>query len=280
MAARGCSGCECSLFDEDKNGLVPFRYETYAAAPFGNGFCLPTVSKDDTSAVATVVDALVESFKNSDAGSMTTQWMRDILNAWTVIALCSFTALIFGYVYLWTISLIGGVIIYASIGMIVLTLMFAGSYTMYYRDIAYNPDEDSQYNYLTWAGYACFAFVALIFFLLCCCWNAIKIGIAVFKTTAQYVRSNLRIFILPFASYVIIGIWSVFWIGGAAFIFSVGTPTPRDDGYPFLSEVKWSRFTRGAFLFDVFGLFWINAFIIGVAQFIIGCSACLWYFEH
>lgn len=63
-------------------------------------------------------------------------------------------------------------------------------------------------------------------------------------------------------------------------VFSIGNPEPRDDGYPFLTEVKWDNLTRGAFFYDVFGLFWINAFVIGVAQFIIGCSACLWYFEQ
>ena len=31
--------------------------------------------------------------------------------------------------------------------------------------------------------------------------------------------------------------------------------------------------------YHVFGLFWINAFILGVNSFVIGASACLWYFE-
>lgn len=89
----------------------------------------------------------------------------------------------------------------------------------------------------------------------------------------------MHIFLLPLVSYIIIGIWSFFWLGGATMIFSTGTPEQRDD-YPFLTEVKWTTLTRYAFFYDVFGLFWINAFIIGVTQFIIGCSACLWYFEQ
>ena len=135
---------------------------------------------------------------------------------------------------------------------------------MYYRAIKFKPEED-EYKYLTWTGIGIFAVVILIVFLVCCCFNAIKIGIAVFKTTSQYVRANLRIFMLPLASYLVITIWSICWIGGAAFVFSIGTPTPREDGYPFLTEVKWDKTTRGAFVFDVLGLFWVNAFIIGIA---------------
>ena len=80
-------------------------------------------------------------------------------------------------------------------------------------------------------------------------------------------------------SYLIVGVWFVFWLFGAIMVFSIGNPISREDEYPFLTEVKWSSLTRTCFFYDIFGLFWINAFIIGVCQFIIGCSACLWYFE-
>lgn len=63
------------------------------------------------------------------------------------------------------------------------------------------------------------------------------------------------------------------------YVFSVGWPEPRDDGMPFLTIMRWDEITHAAFFYDVFGLFWINAFIIGVCQFIIGASACIWYFD-
>jgi len=68
------------------------------------------------------------------------------------------------------------------------------------------------------------------------------------------------------------------WLVGAMFIFSVGTPEPRED-YPFITEVKWDKNTRYVLIFYVFGLLWINAFLIGCSQFIIGASTCIWYFE-
>merc|ERR1712084_127773 len=109
--------------------------------------------------------------------------------------------------------------------------------------------------------------------------HAIKVGIAVFKCTSMYVKQNLKIFILPAVSYVVIALWSIFWLVGALWVFSSGYPEPRDDGFPFLTIMRWDDKTHGVFFYDVFGLFWINAFIIGVCQFIIGASACIWYFE-
>jgi len=88
----------------------------------------------------------------------------------------------------------------------------------------------------------------------------------------------MQIFLLPMASFIITLIWFVFWLWSAIYVFSTGNPEPRD-GYPFITEVKWSKTTRWIFMYHIFGLFWINAFIIGCTQFIIGCSACIWYFE-
>ena len=204
--------------------------------------------------------------------------MTDIVKSWPILLISSVTALIFGYLYLWVIRLIGGVLIWISIAFIEIALIAGGFYTYWYRGRKYAP-EDEVFKYMTWGSYVLWGLGVLVFFLVCCFWHAIKIGIAVFKTTSQYVQANLKIFFLPMLSYLSIGAFTLFWLYGATMVFSIGTPVSRDDDYPFLTEVKWSRLTRGCFFYDVFGLFWINAFIIGVAQFIIGASACIWYFE-
>lgn len=118
----------------------------------------------------------------------------------------------------------------------------------------------------------------MLVLLLCCC-NAIKIGIAVFQTTAEYIGNNVQVFILPFAGFVLASIWAIVWFCGSIYVFSTGNPAPRDFPYAFMTEIKWSEMTRYIFFFQVFMLFWINAFIVGCSEFIIGCSAVLWYFE-
>ena len=43
--------------------------------------------------------------------------------------------------------------------------------------------------------------------------------------------------------------------------------------------MKWDENTRNIAFYQIFMLFWINAFIMGMSQFVIGASACIWYFE-
>lgn len=110
--------------------------------------------------------------------------------------------------------------------------------------------------------------------------NAIKIGIAVFETTSDYVTANMHILVVPIISYIVTLVWFLFWLWGAVYVFAAGYPEPRiEDNLPFVSIMRWDQTTEIAIWYDVFGLFWINAFVIGTAQFIIGASACMWYFE-
>ena len=68
----------------------------------------------------------------------------------------------------------------------------------------------------------------------------------------------------------------VFWIFSAIWVFSVGEAVKRD-GFP-IANIEWNTTTRYVWIYHLFGLFWINAFIIGCAQFIIAATTCIWYF--
>jgi len=73
---------------------------------------------------------------------------------------------------------------------------------------------------------------------------------------------------------VVILAWLCVWCYFAAYIVSIGTLKPNG----VLTTVVWSDETRYVFLYSLFGYLWLNAFIIGVTQFIISASAALWYF--
>ena len=75
---------------------------------------------------------------------------------------------------------------YVSILLGMGSLFILGVYTWYWRGVKYRPEEDI-YDYLTWSAYACWGLCGLIGLIVCCCWEAIQVGIAVFKTTSQYV---------------------------------------------------------------------------------------------
>jgi len=102
--------------------------------------------------------------------------------SWRVIACAALAALVFGYLYLFVIRLIGGIIIYVTLVLAILVFAAGGVYTFFKRDM-YDPLEPS-YKYMTYAAYTFFAIDVIIILLVCCCMGAIKLGIAVFKTTA------------------------------------------------------------------------------------------------
>lgn len=188
-------------------------------------------------------------------------------------------ALVLGYLYLFVIRIIGGAIIWVSFIILVLALCGGGLWTYFIKRKDYLPETNEVYQYLTYGSYALWGLSALSALLMLCCYSAIKIGIAVFKTTAQYVQANMQIFLLPIAGFFTALIWYALWFGGSIMVFSTGTPAPRNAPYAFLTEIKWTDMTKYIFFFQVFMLFWINAFMVGATEFVIGASAVCWYFE-
>jgi solute carrier family 44 (choline transporter-like protein), member 2/4/5 len=89
----------------------------------------------------------------------------------------------------------------------------------------------------------------------------------------------MHIFILPALSSLAQCIFFLIWLSAGVFIFSVGNPEPRAM-YPFVTEIMWYDETKGVLLYYLFGLFWVNAFIVGCTQYIIGGSTCIWYFSY
>ena len=202
--------------------------------------------------------------------------MADIAIAWPVVAVSAVASLILGYIFLFILAFIGPCIIYAFLLLTFGSLAIGGYYT---RDYALSrPEEDGYNTWIEYGAYGLWILAGLFLCCICCCWGAIKIAIAVYKTTSLYVRSNMRIFILPMLSWLTQIIWGCCWIVCALYVFSVGEPEAREEPWSFMTHVKWSETTRYVFYYQIFGLFWLAAFINGMCQFIIAASSCIWYF--
>lgn len=223
-----------------------------------------------------VKEKFVDAFFESQYSNQATNYMYDIATTWPVIVVASVVAVILSYLYLFMVRCMGGMIIWFSIIVSFLILTAAGFYAYFFGANEFEV-TDPTHEYVKYAAYVSWGLAGVILLAVCCCFNAIQLGIAVFKTTAQYIQATMEIFILPFLSFVICFIWFTIWLGSAVFIFSVGTPEPREE-FPAVTEMKWNKYTRWVLFYHVFALFWINAYIIGSTQFIIGASTCMWYF--
>ena len=134
-------------------------------------------------------------------GDKITSYAADIYYAWKLILTCSATAILLGYTYLILIRWLGGLIVWLSIILIQLSLIIGGWY-MY--DSSEDYDEESDYrDWVKYAAYGIWGLAGLYFLCVCCCFNAIRIGVAVYQTTADYVTSNVRIYLLPFCAYIV-----------------------------------------------------------------------------
>jgi len=69
---------------------------------------------------------------------------------------------------------------------------------------------------------------------------------------------------LPFFTYIFAGIWLSVWLVSFVYVFSVGEPVARAAPYQFITEMKWDENTRYIVVYQIFMLFWINAFLMGM----------------
>ena len=263
-----------TAYEAANNPYVPFAYESSKLY----GFCVPDLNTDAIGALGKeTLETFKKLFEETIMNDKMTSYISDIAFSWKVLAICSGTSLVLGYLYLLFIRLCGCVIVWLSIVLIQVSLIGSAVY-VYMESENYAEDHD-YHNWLKYASYVLAGIAGLFLCCICCCWNAIRIGIAVYQTTAEYISTNLRIFLLPFVTYIIQFVWLGIWLFSFVYVFSIGEPVAREAPYEFLTEVKWEDNTRYMVIYQLFMLFWINAFIVGLCQFIIAASACIWYFE-
>ena len=126
---------------------------------------------------------------------------------------------------------------------------------------------------MKWVGIGLWIVSGIYLIILLCCCSRIRLGIAIIEATSQFVAHRFSIFLIPIAFFLITMIWLAFWIISAVYVYSSGEVTG-------LGEIKWNKTTRYVWIYHIFGLFWISAFITGCCQFIIAAVACIWYFAQ
>jgi hypothetical protein len=121
------------------------------------------------------------------------------------------------------VRIFGGFILFVNFFQIWFMLIGGGFYTYYYARFKFDISSPT-YTYLTYASYILWALAGFSFLICCFCLNSIKIGISVFRTTAQFLSSNPLIFLIPTFSFFLIVLWILAWIISAIWLFSVGNP--------------------------------------------------------
>jgi choline transporter-like protein 2/4/5 len=243
---------------------VAVRYETAKLARF----CAPAGAALEDQALSAFKTAFSQYFGKYNIQS----YLSDIVSAREILAWALLSGFLIGFVYMIFMRLFGGPLVYFSILGLILGTAYGGF--MVYQTWQGMDPTHPHYQYYEYGAYTIWGIAALLLCCTLCNWNNIKIGVAVMKCTAQYIGNNPQVFLVPPLACVVILAWLAVWTYFAAHIVSIGTL--KANGV--LSTVVWSDETRYVFLYSLFGYLWLNAFIIGVTQFIISASAALWYF--
>lgn len=193
--------------------------------------------------------------------SKITSYVSDIFAVWYVLLICVGVAFILGFVYMIFLRCCASVMIFFSLVGILLALGGGGVWLYLRKD---NYDSTSKnYEYCLYGSYVLWGIDGLYAFLLLCLCNRIRLGVAVMKCTALFIGATPTVFLIPPIFSILCGGWIACWAFSAVFLFSVGTIEPRPSPLSFVTTVVWSTQTRYLAIYQLFGLLWLNAFLIG-----------------
>lgn len=268
-AAKDAGLCETGM---------AFRYPT-VPDPTGH-FCLPYSSKAaDKILDPKFIEYLKKAFMASAAGDKVIVYFKDVATTWPLIACSVALAFVVAVIYITLLQFVGGLMIWLSFVLAFLSCAGGGLYAWKYSNdmkaankienetvdsmskmMQKTPEEFA--TYVMYGAYVCWGLAGVVLITLCCCFSALKLGIAVFNATISFTRSNLTIFFQPLFALIASIIWFAAWGIAVLWLFSCGEPEPREK-FEFITEIKWEDKVRYMFFYQVFGFFWMNAFIVG-----------------
>ena len=214
----------------------------------------------------------MENVSSGDLG----KYMGDLATAWYIFLIMLGISFFMCLIYLFLLRCFAKPLLYISF-VAIFGLLLGGGFYVYYLADRYEEGDNTK-SVMHGMGILLWILTGIYSIILLCCCSRIRLGIAIMQAASDFTRSTPSIFMVPLIFFFIIGAWIVFWVFSAIWVFSVGDAVKRQ-GLP-LADVLWDNTTRYVWIYHLFGLFWISAFIIGCAQFIIAATTCVWYFSQ
>lgn len=132
-------------------------------------------------------------------------------------------AAVFGFIYLVLLRWFAKPLIYLSFVAIV-ALLVGGGFYVFFLSTRYEMGDQTR-NVMKGMGVLLWILAALFLLIVCCCWSRIQLGAAIIQAASDFVANTPSIFAIPLVFLIIVGIWVVFWVISAVFVYSVGDAT-------------------------------------------------------
>ena len=128
-----------------------------------------------------------------------------------------------GFIYLVMLRWFAKPLIYLSMISIV-GLLIGGGFYVYFLGNTYNVGDNTR-QAMHGMGILLWILAGLYLLILMCCWSRIRLGAAVIEAASDFVAHKPSVFFVPVIFFFIVGVWIVFWVVSAVFVYSVGDAT-------------------------------------------------------
>ena len=119
-----------------------------------------------------------------------------------------------------------------SVFLIFAAFVGSGIWTLVYRSdrIEQDPsfEDDSQASWLNFYAYTAFIVAGIYLLTMICCFNSLRVAIAVIETAADYFADTKRIIFVPLLYFFIGVVAFVGWVAAVLCVASIGDITVED----------------------------------------------------
>jgi hypothetical protein len=262
----------------------PSAHIGYGTNPLLGRFCIPNIDKLPKDIDTAKYDNLVGQFGLDDIQ----EWTSDIYEGRKAfgyaILTCIVCTLLYSVLIYWFTPLVVWVSIIAT-GCAIVGL----AYTMqnyYNKQYGANAPaagsgsaaaQDKTGKSLLIATYVVYGLAFFYFIAICCLWKAIRVSVAILKTTAVIIIRNLKLLLMPFISTIVTMSWLYFAIHNLGYLLSAGDVTQPKRGSQ-LKSVTLTQEQKYMAYVHIFAFFWVGELLQAMFAYVLICGVCTWYF--
>lgn len=281
-----CDGPSIELFDVTKpeiwtDLLIQQRntIKLYRTEPFLRRFCLPAVLNEKSQ------DFYNNAVKNTAASTKLDEYFSDLRSSYVIIIISFGFAFFVSLLYLFVLRWCAGVVVWSTI-ILYLAMLLALGILAQKRSKTYDERPDGSIDTTTqttssklyYFAIGLYCLFGLSVLLLFCYFKTIALCIAVLKSAALFVRHHNRIVFVPIVFSLFLFGYAMFGLFVLLFLWTIGTISKRS-GLP-LGQITWDTNVRQLIYVHLYSMIYMTFVTLYYGQFIIVCSAALWYFNQ
>ena len=253
----------------------------YRTQPFVGRFCLPKSFNEASKAFYSKVVGGAKSNNNLD------EYFSDLRNSYGIILISFAFSFVVSLIYLLLLRWCTGFFVWTMI-LIFLSGILALAIMVHKLSIKKEESTEAVNNptgteattakRMYWVAVALYILFAVCLCGVCCFFTTIALCIAVLKCAAIFVRQHFMIVFIPIIFGCLLFGFAMFAMFVLLFLWSIGEVVKRDS-LP-LGQVKWDTNMRALIWIHLYTALLNGCFLLYYGQFIIVCSASLWYFNQ